>query len=225
MATAEVGTDKRTAMEPRQCLVLRNIDWATYRKISDALTGHHVRLTYDRGVLELMTKSTLHGILSRCYYRFLYVLVEEFGLPLLSCGDMTCDRVDLERGAEPDDCIYILNAPLVRGKDQIDLATDPPPDLMIEVDLSSSSRRRLAIYAKIKVPEVWLADATSVRVLQLGDDGDYAVVEQSMYFPGIPLAALASFVQRRSEVDEIVLVNEFRAWVRECLAQGGKEAP
>jgi Uma2 family endonuclease len=197
MSTAEVGTDKRTALEPRQCLVLRNIDWATYRKVSDALTGHHVRLTYDRGVLELMTKSTLHELLSRFYYRLLVVLTEEFGLPLASCGSMTCDRDDLKRGAEPDECFYLGNALSVRGKDQIDLAVDPPPDLMVEIDLSRSSLRRLAIYATLKVPEVWQVDADSLTVLRLGQDGEYSVADESKYFPGIPLAKVGAFVQRR----------------------------
>jgi Uma2 family endonuclease len=225
MATAEVGTDKRTALEPRQCLVLRNINWATYRKISEALTGHHVRLTYDRGVLEFMTKSTLHELLSRFYYRLLVVLTEEFGLPLASCGSMTCDRDDLKRGAEPDECFYLVNATAVRGKDQIDLAVDPPPDLMVEIDLTSSSQRRLSIYAALRVPEVWQVDADSLTVLQLGQDGEYSVADESKYFRGIPLVKVSAFVQRRLEVEENCLFREIRAWVRECLAQSGKETP
>ena len=112
-----------------------------------------------------MTKSRLHETLSRLYYMVLCVLTREFGLPIVSCGGMTCDREDLDRGAEPDECIYIVNADRVRGKDRLDLTIDPPPDLMVEVDLSSSSRLRLEVYAAIKVPEVWQVGVDSLAVL------------------------------------------------------------
>ncbi len=111
MATTVLESRKQTPLGPRQAFVLTGIDWATYRKISEAMTGHHVRLTYDRGDLELMTKSIFHGILSRLYHSMLMVLAEEHGLPFASCGDVTCDREDLNRAAEPDECFYLLNAP------------------------------------------------------------------------------------------------------------------
>jgi len=225
MAPAAIESAPQTNLEPRQCLVLSGVDWKRYRQISEALTENHVRLTYDRGVLEFMTKSTLHEILSRLYNSFLVVLADEFDLPLACCGSMTCDREDLERGVEPDECFYLLNAPLVRGKKQIDLATDPPPDLMLEIDLSRSSRRRVTIYAAMKVPEVWKVTVDALTVLQLRQDGGYAMAAESIYFPGIPKAELAAFVQRHAEVDQITLLREFRAWVRECLARAGKSTP
>jgi Uma2 family endonuclease len=219
MATAAVETD---SLESRQSLVLKGLNWAKYRQISDTLTGSHVRLTYDQGVLELMTKSTLHEILSRLYFSFLAVLAEEFACPLASCGSMTCDREDLDRGAEPDECFYLVNEPRVRGKDQIDLAIDPPPDLMMEIDLSRSSRRRLEIYAAIKVPEVWVIGVDSLTVLHLGSDCKYAEAQQSQFFPGIPMSELAGLALRRGEMDNIALMREFRAWVGDCLVRGTK---
>jgi Uma2 family endonuclease len=222
MSTAVIESGKQSKLEPRQAFVLTGIDWATYRKISEALTDHHVRLTYDRGDLELMTKSIFHGILSRLYHTMMVVLAEEHKLPFASCGDMTCDREDLDRGAEPDECFYLLNAPLVRGKRQIDLTTDPPPDLVVEVDLTTNSRRRLAIYAAIQVPEVWKVTADSLTVLRLGADGCYVAVDRSIYFPAIDLSALASFVRREPEMDQLALLGEFRAWVRECLSLQGE---
>jgi Uma2 family endonuclease len=225
MATVAIEPEKCTALEPRQCLVLKNVDWATYRQISDALTEHHARLTYDRGVLELMTLSILHEILSGLIHSFIVVLCEEFSLQFASSGSMTCDREDLDRGAEADESFYFNNEPLIRGKEQIDLESDPPPDLMVEIDLSSSSRRRLGIYAAIKVPEVWKAGRESVKVLQLGIDGEYAPAEESMYFPGIPIHEIGGFVQRRGEMDQLTLLIEFRAWVREVRNRIGPGKP
>jgi Uma2 family endonuclease len=220
MAGAVMESKTESVLEPRQCLVLPDIDWTTYRRISDALTDHHVRLTFNQGVLELMTLSTLHEVLSRFYNDLLVVLADEFDLPFASCGSMTCDREDLNRGVEPDESYYLVNAPAVRGKKQIDLRIDPPPDLMVEIDLTSSSKRRLEIYAAMKVPEVWQANAESLKVLQLSADGKYTVATRSKYFPCIPLDELAAFVRRREETDHIVLLREFRAWVRTCLAAG-----
>src|SRR5262249_38374776 len=134
------------------------VDWTTYRKISDALTGRHVRVTYDRGNLELMTISSKHGSCSRLSARLVQVLTEECGLPIYSCGDMTCDREDLDRGLEPDEGFYIENASRVRNKEQIDLTVDPPPDLAVEVDISRSSKSRLPVYAALRLPEVWRYD-------------------------------------------------------------------
>ena len=111
-----------------QCWSLGAVDWETYRKIADALTGRHVRLTYDRGRLEFMTISGKHGILSRLFNRLIGILTEELAMNVLSCGDMTCDREDAGRGLEPDECFYLENEPQVRGKDDIDLSVDPPPD-------------------------------------------------------------------------------------------------
>src|SRR5437899_1486344 len=82
--------------------LLRALDWQTYRTISGALKGRHVRLTYDRGNLELMTISGTHGNCSRLLGRFVFVLAEEYDLTIRSFGDMTCDREELDRGVEPD---------------------------------------------------------------------------------------------------------------------------
>jgi Uma2 family endonuclease len=218
MATALTEPEKSAALEPRQCITLSGLNWATYRKISDALSDHHVRLTFNRGVLELMTKSRLHEVLSRLYNGFLVVLADEYEMPLSSCGGMTCDREDLERGAEPDECFYLVNEPVIRGKDQIDLTKDPPPDLMVEIDLTSSSKARMTIYAAIKVPEVWRIDAASVTVFQLSQNGSYLPADQSIYFPGLPVSGIAGFAQRLADVDQITVFREFRIWVRKCIA-------
>src|SRR5262249_17087838 len=150
-----MATATATPEQSSQFFLVRGIDWPTYRKISDAFQGRHLRITFDRGNLELMTISRAHGSYSRLLGRFVFVLREEFTLPISSCGDMTCDREDLDRGLEPDESFYIVNEALVRDKEEIDLAVDPPPDLALEIDISRSSQNRLEIYAAMRVPEVW----------------------------------------------------------------------
>jgi len=223
MATATFLLPQQPAPMPDgQRLLLRGVNWASYRKISEALTGRHVRLTYDRGNLEFKTISTIHAILSRLLFQLIVVLTEELGMPRRSCGDMTCDRDDLERGLEPDECFYLTNEPLVRNKDQIDLAVDPPPDLGVEVDITRSSRTRLGIYAALRVPEVWRFDGDQLIIHQLQADGQYIEVERSRYFPFLSGDEVVRFLQQRTQMDENALIRSFRAWVSRSVA-GNKQ--
>ena len=145
MTLLEAPTVTHAPSPGEQRFVLRSVDWESYRKISDALRGRHLHLTYDRGTLEFMTISPCHGNCSRLLGRLIVTLTEELGLPILAFGDMTCDREDLERGVEPYECFFLENEPAVRGRDAIDFRTDPPPDLVAEIDISRSSRRRLGV--------------------------------------------------------------------------------
>jgi Uma2 family endonuclease len=221
MATVESAPVQPPAAAPllsEQSFLLRGVDWQTYQGVSAALAGRHVRLTYDQGNLELMTISSIHARYSRLLGRLIVILTQELGLPIASYGDMTCEREDLDRGLEPDECFYLGNEPRVRNKDAIDLTTDPPPDLAVEVDISRNSRSRLGIYAALRVPEVWRFDGQTLQVYQLGSDGQYALHDRSRHFPMLPVAELVAFLHRRTEMDENSLVRAFQAWVREQIA-------
>jgi Uma2 family endonuclease len=221
MATAAASVEERVKALDGQRFVLRDVDWATYRRISDALTGRHLHFAYDRGTLEFMTSSPIHARFSRLIARLITVLTEELGLPMSSCGDMTCDREDLERGIEPDECFYLNNEPLIRGKEKLDFTADPPPDLAVEIDISRSSHRRLGIYAALGVPEVWRFDGETLKIFQRGEAGQYAMAERSRHFPIVSAADLVRFLQRWSQVDENSLLRSFREWVREQITRNG----
>jgi Uma2 family endonuclease len=229
MATAEVSGEQPAAAAPppngEQRFVLRAIDWPTYRAISDALTGRHFHLAFDGENLELVTVSSTHGHYSRLLGWLVAVLTEELNLPISGCDDMTCDREDVERAVESDECFYLQNEPLVRGKEKIDLNVDPPPDLAIEIDITRSSINRLKIYAALRVPEVWRFNGETLRVYRLGPDGQYALSEQSGHFPFLPLTEMAGFLRRRTEMDDNSLMRAFRTWVREQIAGGWQASP
>ena len=110
------------------------VGWETYKTISEALTGRHVRLTYDRGRLEFMTISSKHGRLSRLIAQLVAAIADEMGVPRAQYGDMTCDNPEALRGLEPDECFYLENEPRVRGKEEIDLSTD----LLLGLELSDT---------------------------------------------------------------------------------------
>lgn len=223
MAAVTALPQETAAFPEEQRFLLRGVDWETYRKISEALTGRHVRLTYDRGCLEFMTISSTHSRISRLLATLVQVLTEELELPFCPCGDMTCEREDLERALESDEGFYIENEPRIRHKDPIDLAVDPPPDLAVEVEVSRSAKRRLGIYAALRVPEVWRCDGENVIIHHLGPDGQYAILERSPHFPLLAAADLSRFLKLRTQADSNTLVKQFREWVREQIRSSGKQ--
>src|SRR5437773_7564869 len=112
MTIAELLGDPKLGPSPprfEKRWLLQGISWQRYREISDALTGRHLHLAFDRGDLEFMVISRIHGSFSRLLARMISVLTEELNLPFSACGDMTCDREDLERALEPDECFYLRN--------------------------------------------------------------------------------------------------------------------
>jgi Uma2 family endonuclease len=219
MASAPAPPQEHAPVPPEQRFVLGATDWQTYQAISNALKGRHVRLTYDRGNLELRTISGKHGNCSRLLGRFVFVLAEEFNLTVRSFGDMTCDSEELDRGVEPDESFYLTNEPRVRDKEEINIGVDPPPDLMVEIDIRRSSKTRMSIYAAMRVPEVWQFDGQNIYVWHLRPGGQYVLSSTSQYFPSLPVQEIATFLQQRLQTDEVSLVGSFRAWVREQIAK------
>jgi Uma2 family endonuclease len=128
------------------------------------------------------------------------------------------DREDLRKGLEPDECYYIQNELAVRGKDVIDLTIDPPPDLAIEVDSTSSSMNRMGIYAALRVPEVWRFDRENLTIYSLVNE-EYQPREVSLALPMFDATVLMQFLELSLTMGETSLIRHVRQWVREKLAQ------
>jgi Uma2 family endonuclease len=211
---------------PPQRLVLADVSWQTYGRFRRILEGRRsVRLTYDRGELEIMTITHEHESHGRFLGRMVIALTEELGLPIKEGGSTTFRRKRKRRGLEPDNCFWITKEPLVRGKLKIDLRTDPPPDLAIEVDITHSSLDRMGIYAALGVSEVWHFDGQTLRFYHLGAGRRYAVVPSSRIFPHVTPADLAGFLPLRTQMDENAVIRQFRAWVRQRHPAGGSTQP
>lgn len=205
-------------------MVFHDVSWETYVNLSKARGESAVRLTYHRGVLEIMTLSHLHERLSRFLHRFVVELTQELGLELASAGSTTMHAEELQSGAEADESYYIRHEEMVREREEYDPAVDPPPDLTIEIDLSSTSSRRMLVYAELGVPEVWLYDGEHLVFQSLGENGKYRSIERSLSFPGLGSADLERFVKRWGTIGENALASEFRQWLRESLARGGTKS-
>ncbi len=207
-------------------LVLPGIDWRTYSRLLRVFAGSHgVRLTYDRGSLEIMSPLPEHEDDARFLGRLVTALTEEFGLPLKAAGSTTLRRQLRRRGIEADESFWIANAPRMQGRRRLDLRTDPPPDLAVEVDVSRSSLDRLSIYAVLGVPEVWRLDGDALLFYVLNEDRAYTTAERSRSFPLITPVDLLSFIaQARQAGDQNPVVRDFRIWVRQ-QPDAGQDPP
>lgn len=200
-------------IHPTETTLRHNVTWQEFENILVEKDNRPGRITYDCGTLELMSPSYRHERYKRFIGRFIDILAEELNLALVGGGSTTFKRQDLARGLEPDECYYIQNAAAILGKPQIDLSIDPPPDLVVEIDITSTSINRMAIYAVLGVVEIWRYDGTNLKVYQLAGR-DYEVTTKSSIFPALPISEFTQFLTQIEATDDITLFRLFRRWVK-----------
>jgi Uma2 family endonuclease len=192
------------------------VDWQGFQTILGVLgEPRSARLTYHNGILEIMTPPEAHENSSDLIGDFIKILVEELGLPVKSMGSTTLQRADLQSGAEPDRGFYIANEPLVRGR-TVDLNVDPPPDLVLEVNITHTDINKNALYATLGVPEFWRYNGQVWRIFVL-QDGRYVEMETSPTFPGLPKAVLYSFLQDCAQLGEIQTKRNLHSWIQQAM--------
>ena len=202
---------------PDEIIHLSGISWETYETLLEELSDRCLRLTYNRGNLEIMAPSPEHELGKEVLGRFVETLAEELEVQIYPLGSTTFKRLKLS-GAEPDKCFYIYNIDAVRGKKRIDLNEDPAPDLVVEIDVTSSSYNRLQVYADLGVAEVWLYNGESLVIQQL-QNGTYITSQTSQFFLNIPIPEIAGFLQQAETMDYLELVKAFRNWVRSQIGK------
>jgi len=200
-----------------QRFLLRAVPWHTYLLLRNLPENEHVRMTYDRGDLEMMSPSKLHEQLARFIERLIHAWTEELSISIQSCGSMTFQREDVERGLEPDNCYYVQHESWMRGKAEVDFAVDPPPDLATEVEITSTVLEKVPIYAAFRVPELWRVNARTVQVYELTAGGQYVPRPSSLAFPDLPLIEVERLLRDFGTADETALAKSFRESIRTTI--------
>ena len=178
---------------PEKRVTLAGISWASYRQILQALPETRgARLIYDRGFLEITMPAEFHEFSCHLIALFIRILVVEMGLDLKTMGSTTLNREDLQRGAEPDCAYYIQNQPQVAGRN-VDLTRDPPPDLVVEVDITHSDIDKNRLYGAMGVPELWRYDGQTWRIFRL-QGAEYQECDRSPTFPWVEKEELYRFL-------------------------------
>ena len=198
------------ANQSTQQVTLNGVSWQTYQALLNDLGDHRSsRLVYDQGILEIIMPSELHEIINRLLDRIVTALTEELGMKIRAYGSTTLEREDLVRGVEPDSCYYIQSVEQLRAK-KLNLQTDPPPDLAIEVDITSSSKRRFGLCQQLQIPELWRYTRSQGITIYQFCDGKYQEREFSPTFPMISGAVLAQFLQLSGTEDDNEVIRALR---------------
>lgn len=206
-----------TSLAAEQRVILQNISWQTFKTMLAEMGDERgFRIAYDDGIVEIITPLMPHESSNRLIEVFIGVLCEELGLELRRSGSLTMTRDDLRRGAEPDSSYYIQNESQVRSLENIDLAADPPPDLVLEVEYSRPKIDKLRLYASMNVPEFWRYDGNVLRIYTL-QAGEYTQVDPSSTFAPVPVTEIPRFLQERKSLGEIAVTRNFRNWIKQII--------
>jgi Uma2 family endonuclease len=204
-----------------QRVLLHDTSWETYERLLNERGDRRVpRLAYDRGELEIMSPSSEHESTAYFVALLVAVLAEEMRVNAYGVGSTTYRRGDVGRGFEPDASFYIRNEERVRGKPRIDLYVDPPPDLVVEVDITSPSLDKFPIYAHLGVREVWRYDGARAFIFVL-EDGAYAEAGESAALPSLTSDVLTRFIEESASLESTHWIRMVREWAREYTGSSG----
>ncbi|BAZ29634.1 hypothetical protein NIES4074_20810 [Cylindrospermum sp. NIES-4074] len=205
---------KRIYVPPGQRVLLQNVTWTELEAILEELGEHRAaRIAYDRGILEIMAPLPEHEFDKEIIGDLVKALLEELDVEFVSLGSTTFKNQFMEKGIEPDQCFYIKNEALIRGKKRLDLTIDPPPDLALEIDITS--RTHPNIYLALNVPELWRFEKGSLKI-NLLQDGNYVESQSSLNFPDLPLIeVIPEYLEKSKTAGRNATLKAFRNWVRQ----------
>ena len=195
-------------------LRLERITWNEYEQMLEELTEHPgMRVSYDEGRVEIMSPTYEHEEYKDFIYSMVRDLSKELKIKLETRGSATYKQKHFLKGAEPDCSFYVQNAYAIIGKRQIDLSTDPPPDVVVEIDITSESLGKFPIYAAFGVPEIWRYDGEHAQIYHLVNQS-YVEAARSLAFTCLTAQALTDFIEQSKTEGQSAALAAFRQWVR-----------
>jgi Uma2 family endonuclease len=207
---------EQLVVNPGQQLLLKDVSWQMYEDLIEEFGEKRgSRINYSHGLLEIMVPLPEHEDDKVIIGNFVEMLLEEYDIEFRNLASTTFKSQNMNQGIEADQCFYIENESLVRGKQRIDLTVDPPPDLAVEIDITS--RTRFDNYRILGVRELWRFDGEKLEINVL-QDGEYIQLQESPHFPGIPIiTAIPDYLNRSKIEGRNKTMKAFRAWVREQI--------
>lgn len=202
-------------------VILDNISWETYQRLMEERGERpKPRYAYDRGRLEIMVTSYEHENLKHDLATLVEVIAEEMELDIVGAASTTFQREDLAQGFEPDACFYLQHAARIRGQKQIDLHIDPPPELVIEIDITHPSLNKFPIFAGLGIPEVWRYHRQALTIFKLEGE-TYLAQEASEIFPGVTSTSLTRLIAESQETKRTDWLRSVREWARGLKLSNG----
>jgi Uma2 family endonuclease len=196
-------------------LLLHNVSWNEYERVLEQFAEKPAySVYYNNGILKIMSPRADHEYPKDFVLSVVRIYADEFDVELDSYGSTTYRRRQKEKGAEPDTSFYLQNAAKVRGKADIDLERDAPPEIVVEVDTSNESWDKFEIYAALDVAEIWRCDGSDFQIYGLRE-GKYEPIENSGFLPLISGKILSEFLQISREKGQTAMLKEFRGRIRQ----------
>ena len=155
-----------------------------------------------------MSPTTEHEEYKDFILRIAHILAEELVVALEPRGSSTFKRKRLLKGTEPDGSFCVQNAAAVVGKRRINLSIDPPPDVVVEIDISTESLSKFPIYAVLGVPEIWRYDGKQACIYHLADE-DYVEAPASRSFHGLTAQAITESIDKARRKGNLRLLQLF----------------
>jgi Uma2 family endonuclease len=194
-------------------LTQHGVSWDEYEELLETVgDASGLRISYDEGRLQIMTLSQRHERYSTLIERMVDRVSRLLHIKILFYGSTTIKKQRKQRGVEPDACFYVQNAAVVGTKNEIDFNVDPPPDVVVEVDLHHESLWKFPIYAALGVPELWRYDGDSLTIYQLRDER-YVASEASLSLPVFTSALLTEFLVLSPKQDQYDILLAFEEWL------------
>ncbi|MDF5729538.1 MAG: Uma2 family endonuclease [Rhizonema sp. PD38] len=196
-------------------ILLHNVSWQEFEGILVEMGDNRAaKIAYDRGTLEILMPLPEHEYFKDIISDLIKDLAEELDQDYECLGSTTWKKQDRLAGVEADNCFYIQSESLIRSYlPNIDLDRDPPPDLVLEIDITSKSINRQLIYARLGVPEIWRYDQGIIQIHHL-QVGQYKIASSSLAFPSFPVQQIPSFIQQNMSRGRRALRKAFRVWVK-----------
>ncbi|NES25779.1 MAG: Uma2 family endonuclease [Symploca sp. SIO3E6] len=207
--------------QPTSAILMRGVSWQTYKALmSEVGDNRPWRIAYHRGVLEIRMPLLEHEVPKGLLASFVEAIADELEIEVMKAGALKLEREDLTNAVEPDSCFYINNESQVRGREKIILPVDPPPDLVIESDYTSSSLNKQALYSALGVPELWRYTKKTLLVYRRVEGG-YEQSDRSLAFPFLPITEIANLIEQSRTIGQRSVVRLFRQRIREILEDNG----
>ena len=199
-------------------VLLNDITWDRFEILLQNLGDRRSsRITYDNGILEIMAPFPEHEHFKEVIGDAVKDIADELDIDYESYGSTTWRKRSAMAGLEPDNCFYFQNEKAIRGRTDLDLSKgDPPPDLALEIDVTSKSLNRFPIYARLEVPEIWCYDSGALKIYHLEGD-DYIEADTSLALPHLPIKALPKIIEAHRAEGRRAIRKAVRQWVKETL--------
>ncbi len=213
LSPAEAIVEMIDRMPADSVLIQHGLSWHEYEELLDAVgEASWLRICYNERTLQVMSPSSKHEHVAKLIERMVDLLSIRQRIKVLFYGSATLKKQSEQKGAEPDACFYVQTADLVGTKEEIDFETDPPPDVVVEIDIHHESISKFPIYSAFGVPELWRYDGGSLTIYHLRDR-QYIPADASQALPVLTGAALTEFLARSPKEDQYDIVLAFEEWL------------